>query len=84
MADLILVNINPAYQTRELEYALNKVECKALIMRSSFKHSNYVDMIHQLAPELKTPGELHSVKLPHLKSNEMHKVALILIDDIHK
>jgi len=28
----ILVNINPAYRTSELEYALNKVGCKALIM----------------------------------------------------
>jgi fatty-acyl-CoA synthase len=30
-AGLILVNINPAYRTYELEYALNKVGCKALI-----------------------------------------------------
>ena len=30
-AGLVLVNINPAYLGRELEYALNKVECKALI-----------------------------------------------------
>ena len=28
---LILVNINPAYRRAELEYALNKVECRALI-----------------------------------------------------
>ena len=27
----ILVNINPAYRTSELEYALNKVGCKALV-----------------------------------------------------
>jgi fatty-acyl-CoA synthase len=26
---LVLVNINPAYRTAELEYALNKVGCKA-------------------------------------------------------
>jgi fatty-acyl-CoA synthase len=56
MADLILVNINPAYQTRELEYTLNKVECKALILRSTFKHSNYVAMLKELAPELDVPG----------------------------
>ncbi len=30
-AGLILVNINPAYRVAELEYALCKVECKALI-----------------------------------------------------
>ena len=28
----ILVNINPAYRTSELEYALNKVQCRVLIM----------------------------------------------------
>jgi len=27
-AGLILVNINPAYRVAELEYALNKVECR--------------------------------------------------------
>jgi acyl-CoA synthetase (AMP-forming)/AMP-acid ligase II len=30
-AGLILVNINPAYRVSELDYALNKVGCKALI-----------------------------------------------------
>ncbi|MGH6976074.1 MAG: AMP-binding protein, partial [Stellaceae bacterium] len=30
-AGLILVNINPSYRVAELEYALNKVGCKALI-----------------------------------------------------
>src|ERR1700686_81018 len=30
-AGLILVNINPAYRTSELEYALNKAGCRALI-----------------------------------------------------
>ena len=30
-AGLVLVNINPAYRLSELEYALNKVGCKALV-----------------------------------------------------
>ena len=30
-AGLILVNINPAYRLAELEYALNKVGCRALV-----------------------------------------------------
>src|SRR5687768_8329939 len=38
-AGLILVNINPAYRRAELEYALNKVQCKALILAPSFKTS---------------------------------------------
>ena len=36
-AGLVLVNINPAYWADELEYSLNKVECKALILAPRFK-----------------------------------------------
>jgi len=66
----ILVCINPAYRLYELEYALNKVECKAIITAASFKSSNYLQMLQELAPELGRcePGRLDSHKLPHLKS----------------
>lgn len=66
----ILVTINPAYRVSELEYALNKVACKVLITAASFKKSNYIDVINQLAPELASchPGALISAKLPHLKT----------------
>ena len=67
---LILVNINPAYRLGELEYALNKVGCKALITAASFKSSDYLGMLRQLAPELSThePGALHAARLPALRS----------------
>ncbi len=57
----ILVNINPAYRLAELEYALAKVGCKALISAEVFKSSKYLDMLQQLMPELVTaePGKLH-------------------------
>ena len=45
---LILVNINPAYRTSELEYALNKVGCKALVTMSQFKTSDYLGMLREL------------------------------------
>ena len=69
-AGLVLVNINPAYRLSELEYALNKVECKALISAESFKSSRYLEMICELAPEIDRadPGALKSAKLPHLKT----------------
>ena len=65
---VILVNVNPAYRLAELEYALNKVECKALIAAPSFKASQYLQMLQTLAPELAAakPGELRAAKLPHL------------------
>lgn len=53
-AGLILVTVNPAYRTGELEAALNKVAASALVLAPSFKTSNYVEMIRQLAPELGT------------------------------
>ncbi len=48
----ILVNINPAYRTSELEYALNKVQCRVLIMARALKSSDYVAMVKELAPEI--------------------------------
>ena len=65
----IMVCINPAYRLYELEYALNKVECKALITDESFKTSDYLGMLNTLAPELEycAPGALASTKLPKLE-----------------
>jgi fatty-acyl-CoA synthase len=67
---LILVNINPAYRLSELEYALNKVGCKALILAERFKTSEYVGMLRELAPELAkaVPGALASKRLPSLRT----------------
>ncbi len=73
---LVLVTINPAYRLAELEFALNKVGCKALILERSFKTSNYLGMVRQLAPELDrcAPGRLRAARLPTLGS-------VIVLDD---
>ena len=65
----ILVNINPAYRTSELEYALKQSGCAWLISASSFKSSDYHAMISDLLPELApaVPGKLDSPRLPMLK-----------------
>lgn len=75
-AGLILVNVNPAYRISELEFALNKVDCKALVLAPSFKSSDYVGMLQQIAPEIATgtPGQLRLTRLPTVR-------ALILTDD---
>jgi fatty-acyl-CoA synthase len=69
-ARLILVNINPGYRAAELEYALNKVECRALVTATRFKTSDYLGMLRELAPELDycTLGALVAARLPHLKT----------------
>jgi fatty-acyl-CoA synthase len=68
-AGLILVNINPAYRLAELEYALDKVGCRALITAERLKSSNYVAMLCELLPEIPAfePGKLESTMLPDLK-----------------
>ena len=73
---LILVNVNPAYRPLELEFALNKVECKALVLASSFKTSDYPGILESVAPEVTTceVGALNAKRLPSLK-------ALVLISD---
>ena len=67
-AGLILVNINPGYRAAELKYALNKVECRALITADRFKTTDYIEIIRSLAPELAhcPPGALEAARLPHL------------------
>lgn len=47
---LVLVNINPAYRTSEVEYALNKVGCKLLVTMARFKTSDYLGMLRELGP----------------------------------
>jgi len=69
-AGLILVTINPAYRLSELEFALAKVGCTAIVTATAFKTSNYMEMINTLIPELAgaKPGELRAAKLPKLRA----------------
>jgi fatty-acyl-CoA synthase len=66
---LIMVNINPAYRLAELEYALVKVGCKALVTAASFKTSDYIGMLRTLAPEMANcaPGDLRAKRFPDLR-----------------
>ena len=66
----ILVNINPSYRLSELEYALNKSGCTAIVSAEQFKTSMYLEMLQALAPELADarPGELRAARLPHLRT----------------
>ena len=51
---VILVNINPAYRTHELEYALRQSGCRGLVAATEFKGSDYVAMVAAVRPSL--PG----------------------------
>jgi fatty-acyl-CoA synthase len=66
---LILVNLNPAYRVTEIEFALNKAGCRALVLADRFKASDYIQMLRTLAPELASsaPGKLKAERLPNLE-----------------
>ena len=49
-AGVILVNVNPAYRTSELEFVLNQSGCRVLISARAFKSSDYVAMVREVAP----------------------------------
>jgi fatty-acyl-CoA synthase len=48
----ILVNVNPAYRTSELEYALRQSGCRMLVAAPAFKTSDYRAMIGEVRPSL--------------------------------
>ena len=68
-AGIILVNLNPAYKSNELEYVMNKVSCKGLVIASQFKSTNYQDILMKISPEIKGAENkvLKAERLPHLK-----------------
>lgn len=72
-AGIILVNLNPAYKAAELEYVLNKVSCKGIVIAPRFKTTDYHAILTQLAPELALTTAptankvLRSKRLPHLQ-----------------
>jgi fatty-acyl-CoA synthase len=51
-AGVVLVNINPAYRTHELEYAVRQSACRVLIAATDFKTSDYRAMIEEVHPAL--------------------------------
>ncbi|XP_076008072.1 medium-chain acyl-CoA ligase ACSF2, mitochondrial [Genypterus blacodes] len=69
-AGVILVAINPAYQQQEVEFALQKVGCKAIVCPTKFRTQNYCEMLTQICPEIQssTPGAIKSARLPELRS----------------
>jgi fatty-acyl-CoA synthase len=62
-AGLVLVNVNPAYRRAELEYAMNKVECKALILAPALKSSNYLEITDELVKAGRLPHLRHVIRL---------------------
>jgi fatty-acyl-CoA synthase len=69
-AGAILVNINPCYQMRELEYALIQSGVTVLVTARGFRTTDYVDILVALMPELTTPragAPILAERLPALR-----------------
>ncbi len=62
---VILVNLNPAYRTHELAYALNQSGCRMVIAAPAFKTSDYRAMVDEVrggCPALETAIYLWSAE----------------------
>ncbi|XP_071028737.1 medium-chain acyl-CoA ligase ACSF2, mitochondrial-like [Oncorhynchus clarkii lewisi] len=68
-AGIILVSINPAYQLKELEFTLGKVQCNAVVCPNQFKTQRFCDTLRQICPEMDTAesGVFRSSRLPDLR-----------------
>ncbi|CAK4084382.1 unnamed protein product [Aphanomyces euteiches] len=73
---VIMVNVNPAYRAHEFEYAMNLVQCKAVLVTPEVQTSHYFDMLNTLLPTLASHdttvtssgvAPLNLPQLPHLK-----------------
>ena len=65
----VLVTVNPAYRTHELEYVLRQSDATALILIGNFRTSDYVAMLNEVIPQLREsePGQLNCADLPFLR-----------------
>jgi len=66
----VLVTINTNYKLSELEYLLHNADIHTLFLVDGYRDSDYVKMVFELAPELKTQprGQLHAAKFPELRN----------------
>ena len=66
---IVFVTVNTGYKTHELEYVLKQSDMVCLCVIDGWRDSNYIAMVNELVPELKTSerGHLKSEKFPFLK-----------------
>jgi fatty-acyl-CoA synthase len=67
---VVAVTVNTAYRSHELEYLVKQSDIKALCLIDGFRDSDYVAIINELVPELKSceRGRLRSARFPRLES----------------
>ncbi len=70
MIGAILVTVNPAYRSHELDYCIRDSQSQTLLLIGSYKTSDYLSMFYQVCPEAKNAkaGAIESKKFPYLKN----------------
>ncbi len=66
----VLVTVNTAYRSHELEYVMKQSDMKAIAIIDGFRDVDYIQTLYELIPELKTHerGHLRSERFPELRS----------------
>uniref|UniRef100_A0A4W6G047 Medium-chain acyl-CoA ligase ACSF2, mitochondrial n=1 Tax=Lates calcarifer TaxID=8187 RepID=A0A4W6G047_LATCA len=69
------VSLNPAYQVKEVEFTLKKVQCKAVVCPTHFKTQRFCEMLREICPEIDTapPGMLHVEDVMQAGESRHHK-----------
>jgi len=75
LADLTLVNINPAFRRDDMKYALKEMEIEALVMQPTMVGVDFVQMAKEICPELSES------RVGHLKSKELPKLRYVIRTD---
>ena len=67
---VVLVTVNTAYKSHELDYVLKQSDMKALTIIDGFQDVDYIQTVYELVPELKTRerGNLKSEEYPFLEN----------------
>lgn len=65
----VLLPLNTNYKSHEIDFALKQSDAENLFIINGYRDCDYVQVINELVPELKTcvRGELVSARYPHLK-----------------
>jgi len=66
---VVIVTVNTSYKAHELEYVIKQSDMKALAIIDGYQDVDYINIIYQLIPELKTQerGNLKTEKFPFLE-----------------
>ncbi|MDR2159794.1 MAG: AMP-binding protein [Treponema sp.] len=69
-AGMVFVTVNTGYKLHELDYLMKQSDLACLFVIDGFRDSDYISMVYELVPELKTcpRGHLKSERFPFLKS----------------